>query len=45
MIAFAATLGGFYEFRYDVAWGEAYTSPEQAIEACRSMNVGMMHVE
>lgn len=39
---FAATLGGFYEFRYCVAWGEAYASPERAIEACKSMNNGLL---
>ncbi|MCM3041540.1 glycoside hydrolase [Paenibacillus motobuensis] len=39
---FAATLGGFYEFRYLVAWGEKYQTPEAAIDACRSMNAGIL---
>jgi len=39
---FAATLGGFYEFRYLVTWGEALNSPEAAIETCRSMNAGIL---
>ncbi|MGZ9585214.1 glycoside hydrolase family 38 N-terminal domain-containing protein [Paenibacillus marinisediminis] len=39
---FAPTLGGFYEFRYNVAWGEAYHTPEKAIEACESMNAGIL---
>ncbi|MCM3749380.1 glycoside hydrolase [Paenibacillus pasadenensis] len=39
---FPATLGGFYEFRYYVAWGEKYNTPEAAIGACRSMNAGIL---
>ena len=39
---FAATLGGFYEFRYLVAWGEQYQTPEAAMDACRSMNAGIL---
>ncbi len=39
---FAATLGGFYEFRYLVAWGEQYHTPEAAMNACRSMNAGIL---
>lgn len=39
---FAATLGGFYEFRYCVAWGEQLNTAEAAIEACRSMNYGVL---
>lgn len=39
---FAATLGGFYEFRYYVAWGEAYNTSEKSLEACRSMNAGLL---
>jgi hypothetical protein len=39
---FAATLGGFYEFRYLVVWGEQYHKPEAAMNACRSMNAGIL---
>lgn len=39
---FKATLGGFYEFRYLVAWGEAYRTPEAALLACKSMNNGLL---
>lgn len=39
---FSATLGGFYEFRYLVAWGEQYHTPEAAMNACRSMNAGIL---
>jgi hypothetical protein len=39
---FSATLGGFYEFRYLVAWGEQYQTPEVAMNACRSMNAGIL---
>ncbi|MCJ8013581.1 glycoside hydrolase [Paenibacillus sp. KQZ6P-2] len=39
---FAATLGGFYEFRYVVAWGKEYNTPQKAIEACRSVNAGIL---
>lgn len=39
---FAATLGGFYEFRYYVTWGELYNTPTKAMEACRSMNNGVL---
>lgn len=38
---FKATLGGFYEFRYMVSWGAGWTSPEEAIRLCRSMNTGL----
>ncbi|MGO4692968.1 glycoside hydrolase [Paenibacillus sp. 2TAB26] len=39
---FTATLGGFYEFRYFVAWGEALNKPESAMTICRSMNAGIL---
>ncbi|UVI30947.1 glycoside hydrolase family 38 N-terminal domain-containing protein [Paenibacillus spongiae] len=39
---FRATLGGFYEFRYLVSWGEAFGQPDAALEACRSMNAGVL---
>ncbi|WMT41285.1 glycoside hydrolase [Paenibacillus sp. D2_2] len=39
---FAATLGGFYEFRYLVAWGEQYQTAKAAMDACRSMNAGIL---
>ncbi|MCU6713029.1 glycoside hydrolase [Paenibacillus sp. J5C_2022] len=39
---FAATLGGFYEFRYLVAWGDGAATPQAALEACRSMNAGIL---
>ncbi|MCQ6561742.1 glycoside hydrolase family 38 N-terminal domain-containing protein [Paenibacillus mendelii] len=39
---FRATLGGFYEFRYFIAWGEAYGQPAAALEACRGMNAGIL---
>ncbi|QJD86840.1 glycoside hydrolase family 38 N-terminal domain-containing protein [Cohnella herbarum] len=38
---FKATLGGFYEFRYNVTWGQDWTSPEQAVRYCHSMNAGV----
>ncbi|MEK4474870.1 glycoside hydrolase [Paenibacillus sp. FSL R7-0048] len=39
---FKATLGGFYEFRYYVTWGEELHTPESAMKACRSMNAGIL---
>lgn len=39
---FKATLGGFYEFRYTVNWGDFIQSPEQAIQKCQSMNTGLI---
>ncbi|OXM14773.1 hypothetical protein [Paenibacillus herberti] len=39
---FPATLGGFYEFRYLVAWGESLNTPEAALTSCRSMNAGIL---
>lgn len=39
---FRATLGGFYEFRYFVSWGEDLSQPVSALETCRSMNAGIL---
>ncbi|WP_314584734.1 glycoside hydrolase [Paenibacillus terrigena] len=39
---FTATLGGFYEFRYLVTWGEQLCTQEAAMNACRSMNAGIL---
>ena len=35
---FAASLGGFYEFRYAVSWGPELADAPRALEACRMMN-------
>ena len=35
---FAASLGGFYEFRYAVTWGAELADAPRALEACRMMN-------
>ncbi|NYE03491.1 hypothetical protein F4694_000210 [Bacillus niacini] len=37
---FKATLGGFYEFSYFVAWSKDYTTVEQAIGQCKVMSTG-----
>jgi len=39
---FAATLGGFYEFRYYIAWGEKFNNPEVSFDMCRGMNAGIL---
>ncbi|MNV27157.1 hypothetical protein D3C71_1182970 [compost metagenome] len=39
---FKATLGGFYEFRYYIAWGDELNTSEVALEACKSMNAGIL---
>jgi len=39
---FAASLGGFHEFRFSVAWDEAYAEPAKALQACRDMNQGLV---
>ncbi|NGP44799.1 glycoside hydrolase [Bacillaceae bacterium SIJ1] len=39
---FAPTLGGFYEFRYLITWGEQYAAPEQAFKTCRNLNHGLL---
>lgn len=35
---FKATLGGFYEFRYRLQWGEEWNSPEKALRHCLMLN-------
>lgn len=35
---FKATLGGFYEFRYRLQWGEEWNSPKKALNQCRVLN-------
>ncbi|WP_309119801.1 glycoside hydrolase [Paenibacillus sp.] len=37
---FKATLGGFYEFRYTLQWGEPFRTVEQAVRANHSVNAG-----
>ncbi|MDO3412520.1 glycoside hydrolase [Saccharibacillus sp. CPCC 101409] len=37
---FKATLGGFYEFRYTLQWGEEFGEAESAFRANRSVNTG-----
>lgn len=37
---FKATLGGFYEFRYTLQWGEQLRTVEQAVRANHSVNAG-----
>jgi hypothetical protein len=37
---FEASLGGFHEFRYHLAWGEHLAKPRAAIDDCRAMNLG-----
>ncbi|MFS0723131.1 glycoside hydrolase [Paenibacillus sp. 1P07SE] len=37
---FKATLGGFYEFRYTLQWGEQLHTAEQALRANHSVNAG-----
>jgi hypothetical protein len=37
---FKATLGGFYEFRYIVQWGNQIDSADKAIQLCHSLNTG-----
>lgn len=37
---FKATLGGFYEFRYTLQWGEAFGTVESALRANVSVNTG-----
>jgi hypothetical protein len=35
---FKATLGGFYEFRYRLQWGDEWNSPEKALQQCVILN-------
>ncbi|QGH36204.1 glycoside hydrolase [Gracilibacillus salitolerans] len=37
---FKGTLGGFYEFRYIVQWGDQIDSADKAIQLCQSLNIG-----
>src|SRR5207244_907211 len=37
---FEASLGGFHEFRYHIAWHDGRIEPEIGIRNCRSMNLG-----
>lgn len=39
---FKATLGGFYEFRYTVYWGDTLNSAEKAMQQCHSINSGII---
>ncbi|MFD2115240.1 glycoside hydrolase [Paenibacillus yanchengensis] len=39
---FRATLGGFYEFRYFVNWGEQYKDPQVALDNCLAQNKGVV---
>jgi hypothetical protein len=38
---FAAETGGFYEFRFSVAWDESFRDESAALDACRAMASGM----
>ena len=38
---FAAELGGFYEFRYSVMWGDELADEASALGACRDTNWGI----
>jgi hypothetical protein len=38
---FAASLGGFHEFRYFIKWSPDYTDPSKAIRECANMNHGI----
>ncbi|WP_256256445.1 glycoside hydrolase [Paenibacillus sp. BC26] len=38
---FKATLGGFYEFRYSLAWSDSITSAAEAIGQCHTMGAGL----
>lgn len=37
---FKATVGGFYEFRYSLFWGQDVNSPDKAIAQCHLLNQG-----
>ncbi len=39
---FAASLGGFHEFRFSVKWGPGLADPADALRACRDMNLGIV---
>jgi hypothetical protein len=38
---FAASLGGFHEFRYSVLWGDRFADPAEALATCRAVNQGI----
>jgi hypothetical protein len=38
---FEASIGGFHEFRYSVAWGGHLADARCALRACRDMNTGL----
>jgi hypothetical protein len=38
---FDADLGGFYEFRYHVMWGEPFADHRRALQHCRDINLGL----
>ncbi len=38
---FEASLGGFYEFRYRVEWGEHLAEPGASLARCRALNLGL----
>ncbi len=38
---FSAELGGFYEFRYSVLWGDELAGEAPALAACRDANLGI----
>jgi len=39
---FKASLGGFYEFRYSVLWGNEFSNEEVAINKCSQINQGLI---
>ncbi|MGG1878293.1 glycoside hydrolase [Paenibacillus cisolokensis] len=39
---FKATVGGFYEFRYKLTWGEDAGDPSRALAWCRNVNTGLL---
>ncbi|MCD9023539.1 glycoside hydrolase [Cohnella silvisoli] len=39
---FKATVGGFYEFKYSILWGNERQSAERAIQYCRAVNAGLV---
>ncbi len=38
---FGAGLGGFYEFRFSVLWGPAFSRVEAALDRCAEVNTGL----
>ncbi len=39
---FTASLGGFYEFNYSIAWGEVFGETAMALRTCRDMSQGLL---